>query len=412
LVETQVRSAHPSRDILGEANNYAGCRCIVLGITGSVAAYKAIDTARWMMRRGARVKAVMTREAARLVSPRLIHWATGEEPVVEATGEVEHVALARECDSMAVAPATLSTMSKIAHGIADNIVALTAVSFMGYSKPVIVVPAMHENMHLTEQYKTAEAELRRQGAVVVPPLVEGGVAKYPDPHLVGRVIVSVTVNGLSLQGRRSLVTAGATREWIDEVRFISNPSTGLMGVELGIEAWSRGSRVDLVHGHVEVQLPHFMTRHAAETTAGMAELVAGLTRESYDIIAMAAAPVDFSPSTRFRGKISSGDALTVTLEPAPKVIRSIESRPRVLIAFAAEVVPSLDDLEAKAREKLNKYDADLLVANIVGTPGSGFASERSRVVVIDRDQGVVAKGYMHKEILAKLVMDEASKRLK
>ncbi|MEB3860234.1 MAG: bifunctional phosphopantothenoylcysteine decarboxylase/phosphopantothenate--cysteine ligase CoaBC [Desulfurococcales archaeon] len=402
---------HPSQDILGEVNNYAGGRCIVMGITGSVAAYKAIDTARWVMRRGARVRIVMTREAARLVSPRLLHWAVGTEPIVEATGDVEHISLAKECDSMAVSPATLSTMSKIAHGVADNIVALTAVSFIGYSKPLVIVPSMHENMHLTPQYREVESELKRQGAIVVPPLVEGGIAKYPDPHLVGRVIVAATVNKRSMEGHSFLVTAGATREWIDRVRFISNPSTGLMGVELGIEAWARGSGVDLVHGHVEVPIPHFLRRHAVETTKEMAEVVAELTRSTYDIIAMAAAPVDFTPSSRVEGKISSGEPLSLALEPAPKVIKSIDSRPRVLVAFAAEVVSSLAELEAKAWEKLNKYDADILVANIVGSPGSGFASERSRVVIVDRDYGVLARGYLHKEILAKIIVDEALKKL-
>ena len=406
-----MQDSHPSLDIVGEVNNYAGGRCVVLGVTGSVAAYKAIDTARWMMRRGARVRVVMTREAARLVSPRLFHWAVGVEPITEATGEVEHVSLARECDSMAIAPATLSTMSKVAGGVADNVVALTAISFLGYSKPVIVAPAMHENMHVTPQYRRVEEELRAQGVKVIPPLVEGGVAKYPDPAIVGRVVLAATVNEASLQGRRALVTAGATREWIDRVRFISNPSTGLMGLELGIEAWARGSSVDMVHGHVEVPLPHFLGKYRAETTSDMASIVGRLTETRYDLVAMAAAPVDFAPSQRFSGKISSGGRLTVTLEPTPKVISSIRSRPRVLVTFAAEVVDSLSDLEAKAWEKLEKYDSDMVIANIVGTPGSGFASERSKVVIVDRDRGLVAKGYMHKEVLAKIIVDEAAKRM-
>ncbi|MCE4612580.1 MAG: bifunctional phosphopantothenoylcysteine decarboxylase/phosphopantothenate--cysteine ligase CoaBC [Desulfurococcales archaeon] len=403
--------AHPSLDILGEVNNYAGGRCVALGVTGSVAVYKAIDTARWMMRRGARVRVVMTREAARLVSPRLFHWATGVEPITEATGDVEHISLARECDSMAIAPATLSTMSKIAGGVVDNVVALTAISFMGYSKPVIVVPAMHGNMHETPQYRRIEEELRAQGVRVVPPLVEEGIAKYPDPGIVGRVVLAATVNRYSMRGRKSLVTAGSTREWIDRVRFVSNPSTGLMGLELGIEAWARGSTVDMVHGHVEVVMPHFMGKYRAETTRDMANIVGELTETRYDFIAMAAAPVDFSPVQTINGKISSGKSLALTLEPTPKVIDMVRTRPRVLVAFAAEVVDSLSELEAKAWEKLEKYDSDMVVANIVGRPGSGFASEGSRVVIVDRDQGLVAKGYIHKEILAKIIVDEALKRM-
>ncbi len=154
---------HPSKDITGSVNRYLAGHCIVLGVTGSVSLYRSLDLARWLMRRGARVRVVMTSAAADLLSPEMFHWATGEEVVTRVTGRVEHVALARECDAMVVAPASLSTLAKIAWGVADNSVVLTALAMRGEGKGVVVVPAMHGNMEKSPGYREAVASLSEQG---------------------------------------------------------------------------------------------------------------------------------------------------------------------------------------------------------------------------------------------------------
>ena len=397
---------HPTHSIIGEYSDSLRGRCVVLGVTGSVALYRSLDTARWLLRRGARVRVVMTRPAAELVSPRMFHWATAEEPIVDLTGRVEHIELASECDSMLVAPATLSTMSKIACGITDNPVALTAVSMRSEDRPVAIAPAMHSNMASSLQYEQAITVLARQGYVVIPPHFEAGVAKYRDPKLLARLMASITLRGRDLEGLRVLVTAGPTREWLDPVRFISNPSSGLMGLEAALEAYARGAEVKLIHGPMSMEVPSFLESTAVETTEEMAAAVREATeRTPFDVIIAAAAPADFRPASRWDSKIRSGAPLELKLEPTPKVIGSIARRPRVLVAFAAETAAGLGELESLARAKMEKYGADVMVANIVGLPGLGFSAERERGVIMARWGFKRSFESMLKEDIARLIFD-------
>ncbi len=395
---------HPVEPIRSAHSNRLEGKCIALGITGSVAAYKSVDTARWLIRIGARVIPILTKEAAKLVTPLLFEWATGERAFTEFSGEVGHIGIAKSCDMVLVAPATLSTISKIAHGITDNPVALAAVSALGAGVKVMVVPAMHENMTKTPQYKKAVVELEKMGVFVIPPYVTEGMAKYPDPLLVARVAAAYADRGADLRGAKVLVTAGPTREWIDEVRFLSNPSSGIMGVEVAIEAYARGAEVTLIHGPLRVDPPYFVDRIEVETTEEMAKAVAKATEErEYDAIIAAAAPVDFRPSERIVGKIKSGQTLSLILEPTPKVLKSIKRKPRVLVAFTAEATRDLGALVKSAREKLDKYGASFVVANPVG-PSLGFARQESRVVFVDRG-GYTDVGVKVKEEIAKLIID-------
>lgn len=401
---------HPAEEIRGAVNDYLGGKCVIMGVTGSVAAYKSVDTARWLLRRGARVVPVMTGEAAELVGPSLLHWATGEEPYTGFKGEVGHVSLARECDSMLVAPATLATMAKISAGVVDNPVALAAVSVAGMGKSLIIAPAMHENMYRTGQYEEAARKLRGWGATIIPPVLEGGRARYPEPWLVGRVAAAVTSRGRDLEGLKVLVTAGGTVEWIDRVRFIGNPSSGRMGLEACLEAWSRGARVQLIHGSLAVDPPHFTDNVGVTTTEEMYEAVGAATRSRLDLLVAAAAPVDFKPSERAEGKVRSGRALDLRLEPTPKVLDAITKRPRVLVVFAAEATLDKARLLESAREKKKRYDADLVIANAVGYPGTGFRSEASLALMLG-DEGPIDLGRIHKEVLARLIFDEARARI-
>ncbi|BAA80969.2 coenzyme A biosynthesis bifunctional protein CoaBC [Aeropyrum pernix K1] len=404
---------HPSMDILSEVNNYIEGKTIVLGVTASVALYRSLDLARWLLRRGARVITVMTPEAAKLVSPEMFHWASGGPVYTGFTGGVEHISIARAASAMVVAPATLSTLAKIAHGVVDNPVALAAVSIMGYGKPVIAVPAMHGNMYESPQAREVVDRLRSQGVLVVDPKIEGGVAKYPDTHAVGRITAAQARKGLrDLEGIRALVTLGSTREWIDRVRFISNPSSGVMGLEAALELYARGAEVDVVAGYTSVEIPHLFNTVKTETTEDMAAAVEELTsKREYDAVVAAAAPVDFRPAGAFEGKIRSGQRLVLELEPTPKVLEGIARRPKVLVAFAAEYVDNLDSLRDPALEKMEKYDADLVVANRVGVEGVGFASPLLDVLMLDKSGEAVLKGSFHKEIVAAVIADEIAKLL-
>ncbi len=406
-------SVHPSKRIIGSVNEYLKGRCIALGLTGSVSAYRSIDVARWLMRRGARVIPIMTKPATNLVTPTLLHWATSEKPIVELSGEVEHVTLAESCDAVLVAPATLSTMAKIASGITDNPVALTAVSASGESKPVVIVPAMHQNMMESKAYQRIVSELQSEGFIVIPPKVEEGIAKYPDPWIVARIVAAIASRGRDLQGKRILVTAGATREWIDPTRFISNPSSGRMGIEIAVEAWARGAMVDLVYGAITHPLPHVVNSYEAPTTEDMAEIVAKLSSEKYDIAVAAASPADYKPEKTENMKIKSGiNNLNIKLIPTPKVIEIMSKSTDSLIAFAAETAESPEELERAAIEKLEKYRAKIVVANNVGRKDVGFSSPFLEALLLWRDRGGIRKNYLgkiDKEILARLIIDLALK---
>ncbi len=407
--------SHPSRKIIGSVNDYLAGRCIILGLTGSVSIYRSVDVARWLMRRGARIVPILTEGALEFVTPSLFHWATGEDPITRLTGNVEHIVLAEDCDAMLVAPATLSTISKIAYGITDNPVALTALAILGEGKPLIVVPAMHQNMMKTREYARA-VEILSSQAIIIPPRVEEGIAKYPDPWVVARVTAAASSRGADLKGKRVLVTAGATREWIDPTRFISNPSSGRMGIELAVEAWARGAEVDLVYGHVEHILPHMVNLFPAETTEDMAKTVARLAGENrYDIALAAAAPADYRPINTSKSKIRSGlENLSLTLEPTPKVAEALRSASKYLVVFAAETAESLGELEDYAVEKMEKYRGDAVIANRVGTRDAGFSSPYLEALVIWRDGGATRKSFLgkiDKESLARLILDLSVKNM-
>ncbi len=398
----------PVRDIEGSVNRYLEGKTLILGLTGSVAAYKAVDTARWLIRRAATVIPVMTFEARKYVGVDLLHWATGVKPLLELTGETEHIGLVKASNAMLVAPATLSTMSKIAHGIADNPVALMTISAIGFKKPTIIVPAMHSNMAETPQYSNAVEALEASGALIVPPRLEESTAKYPEPELVARIAAAAASRGFDMKGLRVLVTAGPTREWIDRVRFISNPSSGKMGVEVAVEAWARGARVDLIHGPLTVNVPHMVNAVKVETTEEMYRAVSKLTEErEYDVIVAAAAPVDFTPRESYEGKIKSGVELTLNLKPTPKVLEGLKRKPKVLVAFAAEHTTSREKLVEAAREKMAKYSANIVIANPVGFPGTGFSSDMNTALIAKQGEGERLLGSIHKEILARLILDEA-----
>ncbi len=371
-----------------------------------MAAYKALDTARWLVRRGARVVPVLTAEAARLVSPELFEWATGSRTFTRFSGEVGHITLAEECGGVLVAPATLSTLSKIAYGIPDNPVALVAISALGLGKPVAVVPAMHYNMAQTPQYRETVRILEGMGVVVIPPRLAEGVAKYPDPELVARVAAPLLDRGRDLAGARVVVTAGPTREWLDMVRFVSNPSSGLMGLEVALEAYARGARVKLIHGPLCIEVPHFIESVGVETTEEMAAALAEASEEGVDVLVAAAAPADFRPASRVEGKIKSGSPVELRLEPTPKTLSSLKRRPLVLVAFAAEATGDEEALARYALEKAAKYGADLVVANPVG-PRLTFASPESRAILVYPDGRVLRLGFDLKENLARFIVDEA-----
>ncbi len=406
--------SHVSYQIIGSEESDIAGRCLAIGLTGSVAVYKSVDLARLLMRMGAMVRFVATRSALRFVGAPLLEWASGYPVVGELTGQTEHISLAEKCDALIIAPATLNVLADIASLRADNPVTALANEMLGRGKPVLAVPAMHGGMwrrFTAKLLKTLEAD----GLVVLEPRIEEGRAKYPEPLNIAWWVEAIVSRGQDLKGLRILVTAGPTREHIDPVRVVTNPSSGLMGVSLALEAAYRGARVTLVHGPLSTCIPLHGIHdiEAVETTEDMRQAVLGRIREEgYDVAVYAAAVADYRPAMTEQRKIPTVKGpLELRLEPTPKIVNeAVKTSPSTVhVAFAAETVDSLEELEAKAREKLKRYGVNVIVANRVGVKGTGFASPTNEALIISRD-GV--KWYippLPKRMVARRILDIAKK---
>ncbi|MGZ6269682.1 MAG: bifunctional phosphopantothenoylcysteine decarboxylase/phosphopantothenate--cysteine ligase CoaBC [Candidatus Limnocylindrales bacterium] len=386
-------------------------RTIGLGISGSIAAYKAIELLRLLQAEGADVRVLLTPSAIRFVAPLTLE-ALSRHPVdldvleLQPDGRIGHIQSAGEADAIVVAPATAHWLGAMANGLAAD--SITA-ACLATSAPVVVAPAMDGGMYAHPATQANVARLRSFGYRVVEPemgpLASGqvGVGRLAAlPAIVDAVVEAVRSVGRGAAGRdlaerHVVVTAGGTAEPIDPVRFVGNRSTGKMGVAIAEAALARGARVTLIVGHVAVPLPRDAVVVRAETTAAMGDaLLAALgggPRAGFDVLVMAAAVADFRPTHPVGTKLTRDVALTLELEPTPDLLAEVGRRVRggageggpggvaagprpVLVGFAAET-GSLD----RAAEKLRRKGLDLLVANDVAEPGSGFGTDTDRVTL-------------------------------
>jgi phosphopantothenoylcysteine decarboxylase/phosphopantothenate--cysteine ligase len=398
---------HSSKDITGSKGRELEGKRIALCICGSVAAVKSPELARELMRHGAEVVPVMSYAATGIIRPDLMHWATGNPAVMKLSGDVEHLMLCGRhkgrVDLVVVAPATASIIGKMASGIDDTPVATILTTALGSRIPIIVAPAMHFSISDNPVVKENIRRLKALGVEFVEPAVSEGKAKMADINAIAALAMRMLYKK-DLTGKKVLVTTGATREYIDDIRFISNPSSGKMGIELAKEAYLRGADVLLLYGHVDVELPPCIRSKHAETTGDMHREVLANLRGS-DIVVLAAAPADFAARRR-KGKISSDATLQLTLKPVPKISNAIKkfTKSAKLILFKAESHVKESELKRIALKKLKACGADMIVANDVGKPGVGFVSDFNDVLLIKPD-GSVKKAKGRKSEIAKLVFD-------
>jgi phosphopantothenoylcysteine decarboxylase/phosphopantothenate--cysteine ligase len=384
-------------------------RRILLGISGGIASYKAAWLARLLTQAGAEVDVVMTRAATEFVGPVTFEALTGR-PVhsdLFAPGKgLEHIRLAHDAHAVVIAPATADLMARAAHGHADDL--LTA-CLLATSAPVLFVPAMNDRMWAHPQTAANVGHLRALGSAVLEPEVgplaagEGsGPGRMPEPETilahVGRLI-----ERQSLAGRTVVVSAGPTREPIDPVRFISNRSSGRMGVALAASAWRRGAAVELIAGHLEVPPPASVRLTSIETTEAMRDAVA-LSLPCADVLIMAAAPSDYRVSQVAPEKLKKGVALPdLSLEETPDILATTTPRRRrnaVIVGFALET----EQLLGNARRKLEGKRLDLIVANHAREPGAGFGTDTNRVTLVSAS-GEEALPLMSKDQVADAILD-------
>ena len=364
---------------------------IVLGVTGSIAAYKACEIVRDLTRRGYRVKVVMTEAATRFVGPLTFRTLTGEPVGVSLWDDaphdpVHHISLAKEASVFAIAPCTANVMAKLAAGRADDLLTTTA---LATDAPVVLAPAMNDRMWAEDVTQENATTLRRRGFVFVGPGTgdlacgdqgRGRLAEVPS--IVGAVVKEAE-RARSLTGVRVLVTAGGTREPVDPVRFLGNRSSGRTGAAVAEEAARRGADVTLVMGSATVPDPFGCDVVPVQTAQEMRDETVARA-ESADVVVMAAAVADYRPVVAAAAKIKKGEGgMALELERTPDALAEVGGLPgeRVLVGFAAET----GDPVAAAREKLARKRADLIVANDVSREGLGFGSAANQVVFVTAD---------------------------
>jgi phosphopantothenoylcysteine decarboxylase/phosphopantothenate--cysteine ligase len=361
-------------------------RRVLLGVTGGIAAYKAVLLARQLVRAGAEVTSVLTASATRFVGADTFSGITGRPAhtsLWERPGEVLHVRLAHETDVAVVAPATANVLAALAQGFAGDLLTATLLEYAG---PLVLAPAMHEGMWSHPATQANVATLRDRGAVIVGPehgaLAHGdeGMGRLAEPDRIAAAIDALAVDG-DLRGRTILVTAGPTHEPIDPVRFIGNRSSGRMGVAIAVAARRRGAEVTLVLGPDTVPPPPGVEVVRIETADQLYRetLERGATA---DVVVMAAAVADFRPKRAAETKLKKDQGPPdLVLEPTPDILAEVAAARRpgqVLVGFAAET----DDVEAAGRGKLERKAVDILVANRVGEPGTGFGSETNDAAIV------------------------------
>lgn len=391
--------------------NLAGKK-IVLGVTGGIAAYKSAEIVSRLRHLGAEIHVIMTENAAKFVAP-LTFQTLSANPVVTdtfatpETWNVEHVALAKLADIFVIAPATANILAKMACGIADDMLSTTV---LATKAPVLAAPAMNTGMWTAPATAQNVETLRNRGVHIIGPgsgmlaCGDEGAGRMSEPEEIVAEIERILAAKADLQGLKVLVTAGATRERLDPVRFLTNDSSGKMGFALAEAARDRGAEVTLVKGSTTAKVPSGVRIVEAESAA---DLLRAMKKEAgrQDIVIQAAAVADYRPATFSKTKIKkkAGEALTVTLEENPdiaKAVGAMKKKGQILAGFAAET----DHVVKHAKEKLAAKNLDLIVANDVTRPGAGFNTDTNIVTLITADR-TEELPIMTKRAAAEIILD-------
>ncbi len=391
--------------------NLSGKNAVVC-VTGGIAAYKTCHVVSSLRKAGARVFVVMTKNATEFVTPLTFETLSGNRVIVDTFDrdfewEVEHVSLAKKADIFIVAPMTADFAAKLARGIADDFASTTALAM---KCPMLLAPAMNVNMITAEAYEENEKILRDRGAYFVESgsgfLACGDVGRgrMAEPEQIVKAAFDILVPKPDYDGKTVLVTAGGTSEPIDPVRFITNRSSGKMGVAIASKALDRGAKVILVAGNITVPVPDGIERIDVTTTQEMYDAVLG-NLDRADIVVKAAAPADYAVEKISDKKIKS-DELTLRLKKNPDIAAAVGKikGDKKLVIFSAETY----DCEANARGKLQKKNADMVVLNDVTKKGAGFNTDTNIVTVITRETKKDF-GLLEKTALADLLLDEIGK---
>ena len=388
-------------------------REIVLGVTGGIAAYKSAELVSRLRHLGAHVHVIMTQNATEFVSPLTFQTLSANQVVTDTFQapeywNVEHVALAKLAEVFVIAPATANILAKMAAGIADDMLSTTV---LATKAPVLVAPAMNTGMWTAEATRANVQTLKERGVLFTGPdsgilaCGDEGAGRMSEPETIVEAICGILLPKQDLAGKKVLVTAGATRERLDPVRFITNDSSGKMGFAIAEAARSRGAEVTLVYGSVTAPLPEkVLNRIHIESALDLYEV---MMREApvQDIIIQAAAVADYRPEEQSGSKIkkTGGSGLTLKMVENPdvsKAVGEIKKPGQILVGFAAETDHVLDN----AKAKLKKKNLDMIVANDVTAPGAGFNVDTNIATLITQ-KGLEEQPMQSKRQLADVILD-------
>ncbi|MCG6906269.1 MAG: bifunctional phosphopantothenoylcysteine decarboxylase/phosphopantothenate--cysteine ligase CoaBC [Desulfobacteraceae bacterium] len=391
---------------------------LILGVSGGIAAYKSVELLRLLKKQGARVRVVMTANAAWFVGPGTFQ-ALSENPVYrdlfgsgDSDAAIRHIDWAQEADAVIVAPATANIIGKLAHGIADDAL---STFMLAVTAPRLICPSMNTHMYQSAAVQRNLETLRGDGFGVLDPacgqLACGttGPGRLPEPQtILDRFIRFLTPKDLA--GLHVLVTAGPTWEAIDPVRFISNPSSGKMGFAVARAAEHRGARVTLISGPTTLAEPLNVALQPVRSAREMAERVLTLMADA-DVIVKTAAVSDYRPVETAPQKIKKHqETMSLTLTRNPDILKAVGERKggRILVGFAAET----EGLEANAAQKLRAKNLDIIAGNLIGAPHSGFQADTNQVTLFFRDGAKEALPAMTKEAVAHTLLDRVATLLR
>jgi len=393
---------HPAEELRGIKSNKLSKKKIILGVTGSIAAVETVKLSRELIRHGADVIPVMTKASTKIIHPDALEFATGHKPIIELSGQVEHVffcGLVKDpADLLLICPCTANTLSKIAHGIDDTAVTTFATTAIGSEIPIIIVPAMHLSMYKHKGVQANIEKCKEINIIFVDPTVFKTKAKMPS---INEIVANVirTTGKQDFAKKNILIIGGATAEPIDDIRILTNKSSGKTAISLANNAFHRGATVELWYGHAKETVPTYLPIKNFETVEYLLKLLKS-NKKTFDVIIVCAAIADYLPK-KYKGKITSGkNKLTIECSPAPKIITKIrEVAPKSkIIAFKVE--ENKKHLKEKAMKLLTRNNLDVVVANTI----SAFGTDENEILIINKKGKSIAKKG-RKEELSEYILD-------
>ena len=404
---------HPSLDIIGSDGTELSGKKIILCISGSVAAYKSIELARLLMRHGADVTCVASKAATDLIKPSYFKWATGNEVITKLTGDLEHIKVAdyKQSDCIIVYPCTANTLGKLANGIDDTPISTVLSVGLGSKIPIVIGLAMHQAMYENPAVVKNIEFLKNKVDFISPNFVEGK-AKAAEPEEILDYTLQKFGSSSVLKGKKVLITAGPTIEYIDPVRVITNQSTGKTGVLLASEFVSAGSKVTMIYGSGIESPPKGAKIVRVETSEEMSNAIKKEMKQKFDIVILAAAVSDYTPEKPSKTKLDS-DLLRISLKlkRVPKMINDVKKiqSDAFLVGFKAEANVSKKDLISKAREKLSQSGCDLVIANDIGTKYKENPDYNNVIAV--NSKTATESGWKSKSKIVKFIRNKIEKQI-